>query len=216
MIKKLIITVTLGISVGLAFFLSRDAVPFRLPIYHPSDLDPDWVGETPTGINEVHRIPDFSFTDQNGKEITNETFYGKIYVADFFFTTCPGICPTLTKHMKKVQSAFKDDGAVKIISHSVYPENDSVSVLKAYGELHNIDSEKWHLVTGEKKDLYGIARNGYFSISKIEEKIENAFIHTENFILVDKERKIRGIYNGTIAHEVNRLIEDIGLLKKED
>jgi len=147
--------------------------------------------------------------------ITNEVFDGKIYVADFFFTTCPGICPTLTKHMGKVQKAFKDDQNVKIISHTVHPENDSTAVLKAYSEMHRINSNQWHLVTGKKSELYGIARQGYFSISKIEEKMKNAFIHTENFILVDQERRIRGIYNGTIAHEVNRLIEDIQLLKKE-
>ncbi|MEA1882708.1 MAG: SCO family protein [Candidatus Marinimicrobia bacterium] len=213
--KKIIIMSVIGISVVFAFFLNVETEPFRLPIYHPSDIDPDWVDGNQKYKGQIHKIPDFSFTDQNGDEITNKTMDGKIYVADFFFTTCPGICPTLTKHMSKVQAAFKGDADLKIISHTVHPENDSVAVLKAYGEMHNIDNKQWYLVTGEKAELYGIARGGYFSISKIAEKIENAFIHTENFILVDNERRIRGIYNGTIAHEVNRLIEDIDLLKKE-
>jgi len=203
-----------GIIIGLAIndFSSNDT-SFELPILTPADIDPDLVDTAMVNMDEPHKIPDFQFWDQEGRIITAKSFDEKIYVADFFFTSCAGICPVLTKHMIKVQEAFANDSLVKIISHTVHPEKDSVAVLKEYGLLHGINSDKWHLLTGKKKDLYGIARKGYFAISKLEENMDNAFIHTENFILVDKDRHIRGIYNGTNSFEVTRLIEDIRLLR---
>jgi len=204
--------------IGLITFISISKghnTDFRLPIYIPADLDPDWVDESIINSTGPHIVQDFEFINQNGKIIDERTVSGKIYVAEFFFSTCPGICPTLTKHTKRIQDAFIDDDDILILSHTVYPEHDSVQVLKAFGEMHGIKSTKWHLLTGPKKDLYGISRKGYFAISYEPDLSEYGFIHTENVVLVDKDRRLRGFYNGTKPHEINRLIEDIHVLKKE-
>lgn len=210
------------IIIVLAGFLSWTSInstekssEFRLPIYTPADLDPDWVDENLKNSSTPHVVPDFAFTDQTGELVDQNTISDKIYVAEFFFTTCPGICPTLTKHTKRIQNAFADDEDVMILSHTVYPEHDSVPVLSAFGEMHEINPDKWKLLTGSKKDLYGISRNGYFAITYEPDLSEYGFIHTENVVLVDKERRLRGIYNGTKPHEMNRLIEDIRVLQKE-
>jgi len=165
--------------------------------------------------NHDHRIPDFKFHNQEGRTITQDEFSNKIYVANFFFTTCPSICPTLMKHTKLIQDEFIDDDNILLISHTVYPEHDSVQVLNAFAELNGINSKKWHLVTGNKHDIYALSRKGYFAISYNPSRGKDAFIHTENVILIDQERRIRGIYTGTRLHEINRLIEDIYTLKKE-
>ncbi len=204
--------------IGLFVFISCDTKnhnEFRLPIYTPADLDPDWVDSSLKNSTEAHVVNDFEFINQNGLVVNEQTIEGKIYIAEFFFTTCPGICPILTKHTKKIQDEFLNDHDILILSHTVYPEHDSVSVLYAFGKQHNINSEKWHLLTGSKQDLYTISRKGYFAISYQPDLSDDGFIHTENVVLVDKQRRLRGIYNGTNVHEMNRLIEDIYLLKKE-
>ena len=204
--------------IGLFVFISCDTKnhnEFRLPIYTPADLDPDWVDLSLKNSTDPHVVDDFEFINQNGLVVNEQTIEGKIYIAEFFFTTCPGICPMLTKHTKKIQDEFLNDHDVLILSHTVYPEHDSVSVLHAFGEQHNINSAKWHLLTGSKQDLYTMSRKGYFAISYQPDLSDEGFIHTENVVLVDKQRRLRGIYNGTNAHEMNRLIEDIYLLKKE-
>jgi protein SCO1/2 len=204
--------------IGLITFISISGghkTDFRLPVYTPADLDPDWVHESIQNSTEPHVVHNFEFINQNGKIIDEKTVAGKIYVAEFFFTTCPGICPTLTKHTKRIQDEFIDDDDVLILSHTVYPEHDSVRILNAFAEMHGIKSKKWHLLTGSKEDLYGISRKGYFAISYEPDLSEYGFIHTENVVLVDKDRRLRGIYNGTKPHEINRLIEDIHVLKKE-
>ena len=188
---------------------------FRLPIYTPADLDPDWVDLSLKNNTDPHVVDNFEFINQNGLVVNEKTVEGKIYIAEFFFTTCPGICPTLTKHTKKIQNEFINDNDVLILSHTVFPEKDSVSVLHAFAEQHNINSTKWHLLTGSKKDLYTISRKGYFAISYQPDLSDDGFIHTENVVLIDKQRRLRGIYNGTNVHEMNRLIEDIYVLKKE-
>ncbi len=193
----------------------KDHNEFRLPIYTPADLDPDWVDQSLKNSTEPHVVKDFEFINQNGLVVNENTVEGKIYIAEFFFTTCPGICPTLTKNTKKIQDEFLNDDDVLILSHTVYPEHDSVPVLHAFGEQHNINSMKWHLLTGSKQDLYGISQKGYFAISYQPDLSDDGFIHTENVVLVDKQRRLRGIYNGTNVHEMNRLIEDIYILKKE-
>ena len=193
----------------------KDHNEFRLPIYTPADLDPDWVDQSLKNSTKPHVVKDFEFINQNGLVVNEHTVEGKIYIAEFFFTTCPGICPTLTKHTKKIQDEFLNDDDVLILSHTVYPEHDSVPVLHAFGEQHNINSMKWHLLTGSKQDLYGISQKGYFAISYQPDLSDDGFIHTENVVLVDKQRRLRGIYNGTNVHEMNRLIEDIYVLKKE-
>ena len=137
-------------------------------------------------------------------------------VADFFFTACPGICPRLTKSMGVIQAAFQDNESVVLLSHSVTPDIDSIPRLKAYAISHHVQSSQWHLLTGDRKEIYAIARHGYFADEETGlKKGPDEFLHTENFILIDPLRRIRGVYNGTNPAEVERLIEDIKILKNE-
>ncbi|HEX9602063.1 MAG TPA: SCO family protein [Mariniflexile sp.] len=181
----------------------------QLPYFNSPDFTPEWT-------NKTHKIPDFSFTNQHGKTITNKTYQGKIYIADFFFTTCPGICPKLTKNMSILQDSYKADNKVMLLSHSVMPWVDTVDKLKDYAEKNGVDDTKWNLVTGDKDSLYNMARNGYFAdedFNKTQDK--NGFIHTEKFILVDKEGYIRGVYNGTLEVDIERLKRHIEILEGE-
>ena len=194
--------------------LQDQAVVHRLPYFVSSDFTPQWFSESDL-VNQ-HKIPAFSFINQAGDTITNETYTDKIYIADFFFTICPGICPQLTKNMNYLQKTYQNDHDIKLLSHTVMPWHDSVPVLKDYAKRNAIDQTKWNLVTGDKNEIYKIAREGYFAdedFAKTQD--ENNFIHTENFILVDKKGYIRGVYNGTIALDVKRLIRHIEILKKE-
>jgi protein SCO1/2 len=179
----------------------------QLPYFNTPIFTPEWEKGT-------HKIPPFSFINQVGDEVTNKTFEGEIYVADFFFTICPGICPKLTQNMGLLQEKYKEDLSVKLISHSVMPWNDTVDKLAVYAEKNNVNLPQWHLVTGDKDAIYDIARNGYFAdedFGKTQE--EDNFIHTENFVLVDQQGYIRGVYNGTLALDVKRLMRHIEILK---
>ncbi len=188
----------------------------KLPIYNPSQVSPKLVDYSMRWIKKNHKIADFTFTNQNNETVTNNTFKNKIYVADFFFTTCPTICKKMTKHFKYLQNVFKDDGEVMFLSHTVHPENDSVSVLKAYALEHKVNDSKWHLVTGDKRHIYQLARKSYFAVLNSEgDGGEHDFIHTENFILVDKKRQIRGYYDGTNKQDIKKLVRDIEILKRE-
>jgi protein SCO1/2 len=187
-----------------------------LPFFNTAILTPEWIPENDQEYNNIHKIADFSFINQNGVEVTNNTYKDKIYVADFFFVTCPGICPVLEKNMSILQEKYLNDKEVLLLSHTVMPTKDSVSVLKEYAIENEIDANKWNLVTGNKEELYDIARTSYFADEDfVKTQDKDAFIHTENFILVDKKGRIRGVYNGTIKLEVQRLIRHIDLLKKE-
>lgn len=187
-----------------------------LPFFNSAEFTPEWITESSSEYNNIHTVPDFSLINQEGKIITNKNYEGKIYVADFFFATCPGICPVLEKNMSKLQEKYKNDSAILLLSHTVMPIKDSVSVLKKYALDNEIVSGKWNLVTGDKKHIYNLARKGYFADEDFEKtQNEDAFIHTENFILVDKKGRIRGVYNGTLALETKRLIRHIEILKKE-
>lgn len=187
-----------------------------LPFYSDMDFTPKWLGEDFSSIKNVPEIAPFSFVDQNGKTVTEQNFAGKIYIADFFFTACPGICPKMTKNMAKIQDLFLNDEGVLLISHSVTPEADSVAVLKRYARNNGVIDGKWHLVTGEKKAIYELARNSYFADEDFGlQDIESVFLHTENFYLVDQNRRIRGVYKGTFQTEVERLREDVEILRKE-
>ena len=188
---------------------NKSASVASLPYFNSSDFTPQWEKGT-------HKIPKFSFVNQNDEIITNETYEGKIYIADFFFTTCPGICPKLTKNMNILQSEYINDANVMLLSHTVMPWKDTLELLKAYEENNSVNSEKWNLVTGDKDELYNIARIGYFAdedFTKTQD--EDDFIHTENFILVDKQGYIRGVYNGTLEIDIERLKRHISILKKE-
>ena len=187
-----------------------------LPFFNSPIFTPEWIAEDSKKYTKIHKIADFNLVNQEGRKITNKDYEGKIYVADFFFVSCPGICPVLEKNMSKVQDQFKEDSDVLLLSHTVMPVKDSVPVLKEYAVENEINSEKWNLVTGNKEHIYELARTSYFADEDfVKTQDKDAFIHTENFILVDKKGRIRGVYNGTIELEVKRLIRHIKLLKKE-
>lgn len=168
-----------------------------------------------TTIDTIHHaIQPFSFIDQTGKKITEKDFEGKIYVTDFFFTTCKSICPIMTTQMKRVVKATKNTPQVLFLSHTVYPEHDSVSVLAEYAKKQEADANRWHFVTGNKKELYDMARSSYLLSATVGNGDSTDFVHTQMFALVDKNRHIRGLYSGTDSLEVNKLITDIDILLK--
>ena len=183
-----------------------------LKVYNPSDVNPELVDSTIQYISKYHTIADFSFTNQNGKTVTQKEYEGKIYVADFFFTTCGSICPKMTTNLEEVQKAIANNPKVMLLSHTVTPEIDSVPVLKAYAVKHHVNDQKWNLVTGDKKDIYKMARQSYLAVKlgKPEELYD--MVHTENFVLVDTKRRVRGFYDGTNPEEIKRLIADINWL----
>lgn len=187
----------------------------KLPIFNPSDVNPELVDSTVQHVSKYHTIADFSFTNQNGEIISQKNYEGKIYVADFFFTTCPTICPIMQDNMVEIQNAFKDVQDVMLLSHTVMPHIDSVPVLKKYALEKGVIDSKWNLVTGDKKDIFYIARKSYLAVKTETEGELYDMVHTENFILVDKERRVRGFYDGTNKEEIKRLIEDIRFLMTE-
>lgn len=188
----------------------------KLPIYSPIDVNPRLVDASLQHVKKNHKIADFSLLNQNGETITQDAFQDKIYVADFFFTRCGTICPIMTTNMVEIQKAFLNDTEVLLLSHSVTPVMDSVSVLKEYSINKGVVDAKWHLVTGEKKEIYNLARKSYFAVLDEGDGGSQDFIHTEQFILVDKKKRIRGYYDGTDIEEINRIIEDIAILKEEN
>jgi protein SCO1/2 len=187
----------------------------RLPVFNPVDVNPRLVDQSLLHINSNHKIGDFSLINQNGKVITQEDYKDKIYVSDFFFTTCQTICPIMTHNMAKIQKEFNEDDSVMLLSHSVTPEIDSVTVLRDYADRKGVVDVKWNVTTGDKKHIYELARKSYFAVVDEGDGGDQDFIHTENFILVDKKRQIRGYYDGTQDEEMDRLITDIKTLQKE-
>lgn len=163
-----------------------------------------------------HTIADFQFVDQDSVLVSNETFKGKIYVADFFFTSCRTICPIMKTQMLRVYDSIQHDPAVLLLSHTIDPEYDTVALLHDFAERLGVQSNKWHFVTGNKEDIYKIAQTSYFSTA-LEDKTEpDGFIHSGAFLLIDKEQRIRGKYDGTKVDDVNRLLGDIQRLEQED
>ncbi len=187
----------------------------RLRIYQPADLNKKLVDKDMQRQGRDHRIASFRLIDQRGDTVTNATFEGKIYVADFFFTTCPSICPKMTANMGEVAVRYKDDPRIMFLSHTVMPRVDSVPVLATYGAKHGADPERWKLVTGPKEHIYALARRSYFAVTTEGDGGDADFIHTENFILVDNKSRIRGFYDGTSKEEMERLKKDVALLMNE-
>lgn len=188
----------------------------RLPIYSPKQTNPELVDSTVAHIKKRHRIADFKLINQNSDTITQKDYQNKIYVADFFFTTCQTICPIMTSNMKTIQQATLLDNDIKLLSHSVTPEIDRPAQLKRYAQEKGVISEKWNLVTGSKKEIYDLARKSYL-VAKYDPKPEDLYnmIHTENFVLIDKQRRVRGRYDGTDSKAIEQLLSDIELLKNE-
>ena len=186
-----------------------------LPIYQPAEVNEKLVDTSIIHVSKYHKISDFKLINQNGEEITQEFYKNKIYVADFFFTTCQDICPIMTKNMYRLQEELKEDNDILFLSHTVIPEIDTVQQLKKYAVDNKIDESKWNLVTGDKKQIYELARKSYLAVEDAEFG-EYDMIHTENFMLIDKKRQIRGFYDGTNDLEIDRLLSDIEILKKID
>ncbi len=187
-----------------------------LPIYQPSMVSTELVDSTIQYQKKYHKIADFSLINQNGDTITQDDYKNKIYVADFFFTTCQTICPIMTNHMADIQKEITDDTEVMLLSHSVTPEIDTVAQLKRYAVKKGVNDNKWNLVTGDKKEIYNLARKSYLAVKTNGDGGPFDMIHTENFMLIDKKRQIRGFYDGTKAEDIDKLLSDIEILKMEN
>lgn len=210
--------ITLAILSGIILYVIYQLlnVPPRLTIYQPGMVNKELVDTTLQYVKKYHKIAPFSLTNQNGKTITQDDYKDKIYVADFFFTTCQTICPIMTEHMVEIQKELKNDPEVKLLSHSVIPEYDTPEVLKKYALKKGVDDTKWNLVTGSREDIYTLARKSYLAVEDLpgtEDDLD--MVHTENFLLIDKKKQIRGYYDGTVDDDIERLLEDIEILKAE-
>lgn len=209
---KKVFTLPLLISLLVASSCKEKESQTPLPFYNSADFTPEWIEKSDPIYDKIHTIDAFSLKNQEGLTVNNASLEGSIYVADFFFTICPSICPKMTSNLSRIQEAFSSE-QVKITSFSVMPWADSVSVLKNYAEVKDIDSEQWHLLTGETETIYKLARQSFFAEKEIGlDKSSDEFLHTENFILVDIKGRIRGVYNGTLPIEMSRLQQDIETL----
>ena len=187
-----------------------------LPVYQPAMIDPKLVDESIQFVKKYHTIAPFTMTNQNGQIITEKDYENKVYVADFFFTTCPSICPIMTKNMFSLQEKLKTKyPEVKLLSYSVTPEIDTIEQLKRYAVKNKVDDKIWNLVTGDKKEIYNLARKSYLVVQNDGNGGPHDMIHTENFVLIDKENRIRGYYDGTDINEMDRLMTEIGMLKND-
>lgn len=188
----------------------------NLPYYNDESFTPHWIKPGSQQEKEFHKISDFTLINQLGDTIKQQTFENKIYITDFFFTSCPGICPQMTNSMFKLQEQFKNDDAILFLSHSVTPTIDTVEELNIYAKRFGVIANKWHLVTGDKTEIYNLGRNEYFVENDLGiPKDINDFLHSENFLLIDKNKHIRGIYNGLNRASMAQLVIDIKTLEKE-
>ncbi len=195
-----------------AFFIYDTTKPIRyLPIFGSKSYEAK-NGKTDT---TYHTIQNFSFTNQDGQTVTQKNLDGSVYVADFFFTTCHSICPIMSTQMEHVVEKFKGNSEVKFISHTVDPDIDTIEQLKRYAIQHNADAKQWMFVTGDKKELYDVARTSYMLDAEKGDGGPDDFIHTQNFALVDKDKRIRGYYYGTDSTDMYQLSKDINLLLAE-
>lgn len=209
-----ILTFTVVSAVSMGFIYKLHQPPPSLPIYSPNMLDKSLVDSSVQYVRKYHTIADFTMINQNGDTITQADYQDKIYVADFFYTTCPSFCPILTNSMKKIQEATLDDHEIKLISYTVTPDIDSVAQLKRYAEKNGVKDQKWNLVTGPKKEIYNLARKSYCVAKDEGDGGKYDMIHTENLALIDSKKRIRGYYDGTDQDEVNKLLHDIQTLQK--
>ncbi|WP_299015477.1 SCO family protein [uncultured Polaribacter sp.] len=215
--KSLPTLIFLGVfsAIAVPIFYHLLKVEKKLKIYNPADVNPQLVDFSIKHITKDHKIADFKLTNQNGDFITNKNYEDKIYVADFFFTRCKTICIAMAFNMNELQEYYKNDDDIMFLSHSVTPVMDSVPVLKEYAINKGVVDGKWNVTTGAKKHIYELARKSYFAVLDQGDGGEDDFIHTEQFVLVDKDRRIRGYYDGTEKEEMQKLKEDIVLLKEE-
>ena len=213
---KLFFFVFCGIA-ALVLLLFYDALkPIKtLSVYQPAMVNYELVDSTLQHVKKFHQIAPFKLTNQNGEIITQKEYEDKIYIADFLFTTCPTICPKMTQNMVNIQAQILDDPQVKLLSFSVTPKIDSVAQLKRYAIEKGVLDRKWNLLTGDKKEIYALARKSFLAVKEDGDGGAFDMIHTENFILVDPEKRIRGFYDGTDPIAMDELMEDIAILKQE-
>jgi protein SCO1 len=195
------------ISILVVFASCTKPVERPLPIYGERNVV--------NGDTVYHQIGPFQFVDQDSSVVTNQTFKGKIYVADFFFTSCRTICPIMKTQMLRVYDSTQSDSNVLLLSHTIDPEYDTVALLHDFANRLGVESSKWHFVTGVKDSIYNVAQKSYFSTAMEEKTEPDGFIHSGAFLLIDKDQRIRGKYDGTKEEDVNRLLADISKLEKE-
>ena len=203
-------------SVILYLFYNALTPKKKLPIFQPNDVNYELVDSSIQHVKRFHKIKSFEFLNQNGQIISEKDYNGFIYVADFFFTTCPSICPIMTDNMVKIQNYVKNKKKVKLLSFSVTPEIDSVPVLKEYSIKKGVDDKYWNLLTGDKSKIYSLARKSFLVVKENAESNSHDMIHTENFVLVDREKRIRGFYDGTDDKDIKVLKKDIDILLDGD
>lgn len=203
-------------TITLSLFYTALKPSKNLPIFNPADVNPELVDSTVQYISKYHTIADFKLTNQNGKTITQKNYEGKIYVADFFFTTCGSICPKMTTNLVEIQKEFLQNPKVMLLSHSVLPDIDNVGVLKEYAKLNGVNDSKWNLVTGDKKEIYALARKSYLAVKQGKPNELYDMVHTENFVLIDSKKRVRGFYDGTKKENIEKLIEDINWLLEDE
>ena len=208
--------ILLVFSLGIFLSIRIQTPDFILPILNPNDLNPGLVDESLQSKGIDHTVAPFSLISQNGMEITQDDVENHIRIVNYFFTTCPGICLDMAKSLRKVQSKYIDNDAIKIMSHSAMPEYDTPKVLKNYAEVNDVDSNRWILLTGEPDLINNLARTSYFTVLKEGEGWdEHSFIHTENLVLVDHKGRLRGYYDGTSENDTDLLIDHIAVLLEE-
>ncbi|MFK8015944.1 MAG: SCO family protein [Gammaproteobacteria bacterium] len=203
------------LTLGTALAATVPVVANELPYYDSPEFTPRWFDPNDASLRAFHRIPAFSFTNQHGATVSEQSVAGKIYVASFFFSTCPGICPAIRSKLARIQAQYPNDRDVLILSHSIRPSTDTPAVLRAYAKANDVTSRNWHLLTGDKAQTYHLAKSAYFAnedLGNVEK--QDDFLHTENLLLIDSERRIRGVYNGLSASSVNNLLSDIRALKE--
>ncbi len=217
--RALFLLILFAICIPIGYFLIKPKDQKKLPIINPIDVQEEMVDPEMLRIGQGHTIGDFSFKNQYNETITQKEVKGKIFIAEYFFTTCKSICPIMNEQMQRVQDAFMDNPKVKILSFTVDPEVDTVEQLKRYANSHNAVKGQWHFLTGKKEDLYALARKSFFVLKPAEAAnqgdVGSDFIHTNNFVLVDGKGRIRGYYDGTNEKEITSLIADIKRLEEE-
>ncbi|MCB0428863.1 MAG: SCO family protein [Flavobacteriales bacterium] len=211
---SLVVVLAVGVAIGYRINTSRETK--QLPILSPADINPELVDTSMQKVTHDHTIQDFTLVNQDGKQVHLESLENKVYVSDFFFTTCQGICLKMAVQMQRVYKAFENDDRVMFVSHTVMPEQDSVEALKAYADKYHAHTDKWMFLTGDKKQIYDLARKSYFAVTTKGDGGKSDFIHTENFILIDSHHRIRGFYDGTDPKQIDQLIDDIHLLLEEE
>ena len=207
-----------GIKVSflLGILMNCQSKKETLPFYNTANFTAEWIDTESPKYKQIHTIKSFTFQDQTGGIYNSDSLKGKVYVANFFFTICPSICPKMTNNLSVLQKKFSNQSNFKMISFSVTPWIDSVSTLKEYGKTHQINPAQWHLLTGQKEAIYTLGRQSFFAEKSLGlKKDTNDFLHTEAMLLIDKNARIRGIYNATNPDEIERITENINTLLNE-